>query len=56
MANDYVLDALDPLNLWRMEASGGNLKQLSNGKLDYSPVCSSDGKWAYYVDRSVPQS
>lgn len=44
--------AVKTATIWRMEASGGNLKQLSDGKLDYYPVCSSDGKWAYYADRS----
>ena len=39
-------------NIWRMEAGGGNLKQLSNGKNDLYPVCSSDGKWVYYSDLS----
>jgi hypothetical protein len=27
-------------NIWRADASGGNLKQLSNGKRDDYPVCS----------------
>ncbi|HEX8815384.1 MAG TPA: protein kinase [Terriglobales bacterium] len=38
--------------IWRMDAGGGNFKQLSDGKLDYFPVCSPDGKWVYYADRS----
>jgi eukaryotic-like serine/threonine-protein kinase len=37
-------------NVWRADAGGGNLKQLSNGKLDGGPVCPPDGKWVYYVE------
>jgi serine/threonine protein kinase len=36
-------------NIWRADASGGNLKQLSNGKLDQWPVCSPDARWVYYL-------
>jgi serine/threonine protein kinase/Tol biopolymer transport system component len=43
------------LNLWRADATGGNLKQLSNGKLDSFPVCSPDGKWIYYEDGTARQ-
>jgi eukaryotic-like serine/threonine-protein kinase len=38
------------LNIWRMDASGGNLKQLSYGKVDQAPLCSPDGKWVLYED------
>jgi serine/threonine protein kinase/Tol biopolymer transport system component len=37
--------------VWRMDAGGGNLKQLSDGKRDWYPVCSPDGKWVYYSDQ-----
>jgi serine/threonine protein kinase/Tol biopolymer transport system component len=37
-------------NIWRADASGGNLKQLSNAKLAAYPVCSPDGRWVYYLD------
>jgi serine/threonine protein kinase/Tol biopolymer transport system component len=40
------------LNIWRMDAGGGNLTQLSDGKRDESPVCSPDGKWVFYSDAS----
>jgi serine/threonine protein kinase/Tol biopolymer transport system component len=40
-------------SVWRADATGGNLKQLSNGKQDSYPVCSPDSHWAYYMDRSV---
>ena len=38
------------LNIWRTDASGGNLKQLSDGKVDQNPVCSPDGRWVVYQD------
>jgi serine/threonine protein kinase/Tol biopolymer transport system component len=41
--------------VWRADADGGNLKQLSNGKRDSYPVCSPDGQWVYYVDGSTEQ-
>jgi Tol biopolymer transport system component len=40
------------LTVWRMDAGGGNLKQLSDGTLDESAACSPDGKWVYYSDLS----
>jgi eukaryotic-like serine/threonine-protein kinase len=45
----------DGQKVWRADADGGNLKQLSNGKRDFYPVCSPDGQWAYYVDGSTQQ-
>jgi|HubBroStandDraft_6_1064221.scaffolds.fasta_scaffold31787_2 serine/threonine protein kinase len=38
------------LNIWRTDTSGGNLKQLSDGKVDVDPVCSPDGRWVFYQD------
>jgi serine/threonine protein kinase len=43
------------LNIWRSDADGSNLKQLTNGKRDTSPVCSPDGKWVYYVEFDAQQ-
>lgn len=37
-------------NIWRVNADGTNLKQLSNGQRDRGPECSLDSKWAYYID------
>jgi len=37
-------------SIWRADAAEGNLKQLSNGKNDYGPVCSPDAHWVYYID------
>jgi len=38
------------LDIWRTDMSGGTLKQLSNGKVDESPICSPDGRWVFYQD------
>src|SRR5712672_3464416 len=40
------------VNLWRMDANGSNLTQLTSGMNDREPECSSDGKWIYYVDQA----
>ena len=37
-------------NIWRMDAAGGNLKQLTSGKAEQTPVCSADGRWVLYDD------
>jgi serine/threonine protein kinase len=37
-------------NIWRVEADGSNVKQLTNGKVDFAPQCSPDGKWVYFTD------
>jgi serine/threonine protein kinase len=39
------------INIWRADASGGNLKQLTTSKRDTLPLCSVDGRWAYYIDQ-----
>ena len=47
---DFVLHSgAQSNNIWRMDAAGGNLKQLTNGKEDSHAVCSSDGRWVYYM-------
>jgi serine/threonine protein kinase/sugar lactone lactonase YvrE len=38
------------LDIWRTDMSGSNFKQLSNGKVDQSPICSRDGRWVFYQD------
>jgi serine/threonine protein kinase len=40
-------------NLWRIESDGSNLKQLTEGKADLFPACTSSGKWIYYLDLSA---
>ena len=37
-------------NLWRADATGANLKQLTFGLNEADPQCSADGKWVYFVD------
>jgi serine/threonine protein kinase len=40
------------LTIGRMDAGGGNLKQLTDSQEDEYPVCAPDGKWVYYSDLS----
>jgi eukaryotic-like serine/threonine-protein kinase len=40
-------------NIWRVDADGSHPVQLTNGKDEQWPVCSPDGKWVYYVERST---
>jgi eukaryotic-like serine/threonine-protein kinase len=37
------------LNIWRTDATGGNLKQLTSGSDDAPAMCSPDGKWLVYA-------
>jgi len=39
-------------NVWKTDALGTNLKQVTNGKLDSAPVCSPDGQSVFFVDQS----
>jgi Tol biopolymer transport system component len=36
--------------LWRVDADGSGLQQLSQGENDNLPACSPDAKWVFYVD------
>jgi len=49
-----VFSAVSPgavgLHIWRVDADGGNPKELSSGKGDWFPVCSADSKTAFYSD------
>jgi serine/threonine protein kinase/Tol biopolymer transport system component len=40
-------------NIWRANADGTNLKQLSAGQSDIGPECSPDSQWAYYIDQNA---
>ena len=40
-------------SVWRADAGGGNLRQLSSGKQDNHPVCSPDSRWVYYMDNAA---
>lgn len=37
-------------SLWRVDADGTGLRQLSQGESDNFPACSPDGKWVLYMD------
>ena len=37
------------IHVWSVDASGANAKQLSFGKVDFNPVCTTDSKMAYYA-------
>jgi Tol biopolymer transport system component len=41
------------VRIWRLNADGSNAMQLTNGKGDYYPVCSPDGRWVYYQDTAA---
>jgi eukaryotic-like serine/threonine-protein kinase len=45
------IGAAADVNVWRMDSAGGNLKQLTSGKRDTLPLCSLDGRWAYYIEQ-----
>jgi serine/threonine protein kinase len=38
------------MHVWRADADGGNAKELTSGKSDYTPACSPDSKTVLYVD------
>jgi Tol biopolymer transport system component len=38
-------DRTGPLNIWRMDIDGSNLKRLTEGKADQKPAISPDGQW-----------
>jgi eukaryotic-like serine/threonine-protein kinase len=44
------------VNLWRMDANGSNVTQLTLGQNDREPVCTRDGKWVYYTDQTDHQT
>ncbi|MGA9507502.1 MAG: protein kinase [Candidatus Sulfotelmatobacter sp.] len=37
------------MNVWRVDNSGTDLKQLTTGKRDDDPLCSPDSRWVYYI-------
>ena len=39
---------IDGRSVWRVDADGSNMKEISDSRSDFGPVCSRDGKWVYY--------
>jgi eukaryotic-like serine/threonine-protein kinase len=48
----YLREGKTNAHIWRVDADGSHPKQLTNGKDEQVPLCSPDGKWAYYLDNS----
>jgi TolB protein len=44
------------VNLWRMDANGSNVTQLTFGQNDREPACTRDGTWVYYTDQTDRQT
>ena len=40
------------ITVWRMDTGGGNFKQITDGPDDEHAVCSPDGQWVYYLNRT----
>ncbi|MFZ0759934.1 MAG: hypothetical protein WAM69_08305, partial [Candidatus Sulfotelmatobacter sp.] len=41
------------VTLWRSNTDGSSPAKISDGKRDLGPVCSPDGKWAYYLNQAA---
>jgi serine/threonine protein kinase len=52
----YLREGKTTVNIWRVDADGSHPKQLTNGKDDEYPLCSPDGKWAYYFNGSTTRT
>jgi serine/threonine protein kinase/Tol biopolymer transport system component len=42
-------DPSGPINIWRVDMDGGNMKQLTQGKFDVLPAISPDGRWVVFT-------
>ncbi len=40
-------------NIARMDAGGGNLRELTDDKVDGEPVCSPDSQWVFYINAAI---
>jgi eukaryotic-like serine/threonine-protein kinase len=38
-------------NIWRMDSTGSNFKQVTDGRLDTYPICTQDGKWVFFLQQ-----
>jgi serine/threonine protein kinase len=56
----FVFMALSPTkieaHIFRADADGGNVKELTNGKFDFVPTCSADSKTVFYADADAKLS
>jgi eukaryotic-like serine/threonine-protein kinase len=52
MVFSWSFHAGNTINIWRTNADGSVPKQLTTAPFDTTPVCSPDGKWVYYIDRT----
>jgi Tol biopolymer transport system component len=43
------------VSLWKMDANGSNVTQLTFGQNDREALCSRDGKWVYYINQTDNQ-
>jgi eukaryotic-like serine/threonine-protein kinase len=43
-------------NIWRIDSSGGSLRQITHGRQDKYAVCSPDSRWVYYIEQGDRQS
>ena len=46
----------DRENIWRIDSSGGNLRQITHGRQDKFAVCSPDSRWVYYIAQGDRQA
>ena len=49
----YLREGKTTENIWRVDANGSHPQQLTNGKYETLPLCSPDGKWAYFSDETT---
>jgi eukaryotic-like serine/threonine-protein kinase len=46
----------DRENIWRIDSTGGNLRQITHGRQDKFAVCSPDSRWVYYIAQGDQQA
>ncbi len=46
----------DRENIWRIDSTGGNLRQITHGRQDKYAVCSPDSRWVYYIAQGDQQA
>ena len=53
LMQSYLREGKTTINIWSVDADGSHPQQLTNGKDEEYPLCSPDGKWAYYFDEAT---